>query len=145
MKYISNDELERHWYRYKTEYEPCGQTLERYCWNHKISVKAIENWRRHTKFQNVVAVEVEGIPTPEEITAISNPEPSKEIQEKFVSCKHRQKPEVRESEEKYDEPPVDNNVRILVSIRMSNGFSLLRKGINYPQLKQLVLKLEDLC
>lgn len=31
MNYLNNDELERYWFKYKSEGEPHGMSLERFC------------------------------------------------------------------------------------------------------------------
>ena len=43
MNYMSNDELERYWFQYKAE--PHGTPLETFCEIHRISYKALDNWR----------------------------------------------------------------------------------------------------
>lgn len=45
MSYLSNDELERCYFRYKTESEPHDTTMEQFFEVSKISYKALDIWR----------------------------------------------------------------------------------------------------
>lgn len=67
MHYLSNEELERYWFQYKTEAKIHGTQLEKFCRDNKISYKALDNWRRQTKNRiypvPIVETESKGSPT----------------------------------------------------------------------------------
>lgn len=42
MNYLNNDELERYWFKYKSEGEPHGMSLEKFRQLHQISYKAFD-------------------------------------------------------------------------------------------------------
>ena len=151
MSYLSNEELERWYFRYKTEAEPHGTAMERFCEIHKISYKALDNWRRQTK-NKIVPVMVTGMPDTEfgssdpiqsqDTASLDTPEDAADRcrQLRFQSCRHRMKPEMsHENIAEYISP------RILVTIKASNGLYVSRGNLDYKGLLLLVQKLEGLC
>lgn len=149
MNYLSNDELERYWFQYKAEAEPHGISLEQFCNTHKISWRAMDNWRRQTK-SKVVPVAVEGTPDSAEPVSGSNDSPKdRSSQSRFVSCKHRNTQsghpteKTSDTEEKSDGE--ETATRIMVTIKTTNGLSVFQKNLRYGQLRLLVERLEGLC
>ena len=68
--YLSNEELEQYWFRYKTDSEIHGTSLEKFCEMNRISYKAMDNWRRQTK-NRIYPVEI--IEQPAERPEIQTP------------------------------------------------------------------------
>ena len=58
---ISNSDLEKAWFLYKTEYEPQNISINDFCMRNGIPHREFNKWFRNTHKQ-VVPVEVEGIP-----------------------------------------------------------------------------------
>ena len=58
---ISNSDLEKAWFLYKTEYEPQNISINDFCMRKGIPHRKFNKWFRNTHKQ-VVPVEVEGIP-----------------------------------------------------------------------------------
>ena len=58
---ISNSDLEKAWFLYKTEYEPQNISINDYCMRKGIPHRECNKWFRNTHKQ-VVPVEVEGVP-----------------------------------------------------------------------------------
>ena len=58
---ISNSDLEKAWFLYKTEYEPQNISINDFCMRKGIPHREFNKWFRNTHKQ-VVPVEVEGIP-----------------------------------------------------------------------------------
>lgn len=149
MNYLNNDELERYWFRYKSEAEPHGTSLERFCQIHKISYKALDNWRRQTKCK-IYPVEVYGkdeVPTPVENAATQPAAGQRSLQSKFMSCKHRQGQRTDDNNETKDGEESGNvsSVRVMVNIKATNGLCVFQKNLDYEGLRLLVERLEGLC
>ena len=58
---ISNSDLEKAWFLYKTEYEPQNISINDFCMRKGIPHREFNKWFRNTHKQ-VVPVEVEGVP-----------------------------------------------------------------------------------
>ena len=58
---ISNSDLEKAWFLYKTEYEPQNISINDFCMRKGIPHREFNKWFRNTHKQ-LVPVEVEGIP-----------------------------------------------------------------------------------
>lgn len=149
MNYLSNDELERYWFRYKSEAEPHGTSMERFCQIHKISYKALDNWRRQTK-SKIFPVEVcgqEDSASPQTNNAAAAAVTPKPVQTKFISCKHRQptQPTAYNEPQEEDAPQSKPSVRIMVNLKATNGLSVFQKNLDYAGLRLLVERLEGLC
>lgn len=58
---ISNSDLEKAWFLYKTEYEPQNISINDFCMRKGIPHREFNKWFRNTHKQ-VVPVEIEGVP-----------------------------------------------------------------------------------
>lgn len=147
--YLSNEELERYWFQYKTEAEIHGTPLEKFCRDNRISYKALDNWRRQTKnrIYPVQIIEPEsndgstGEPT-------DNPAKADKKFDRYTSCRHRSK-EPDFQDEECPAPSFrseeDANVRIMVTVKATNGLFVTQRNLDYAGLLNLVEKLEGLC
>lgn len=145
MNYLNNEELERYWFKYKSEGEPHGMSLERFCQLHKISYKALDNWRRQTRCK-IYPVEVYGKEEAsggEAPSACRSETEARQDRAKYVSCRHRH--DMHPTAEKRVEEERDNTVRIMVNIKATNGLSVFQKNLDYEGLRTLVERLEGLC
>ena len=149
MNHLSNDELERYWFKYRTEAFPHGIAMEKFCIMNKISYRALSNWERQMK-NKVEPVEVTGTPAGEppveETVPVMTP----------VARIPRQEPEsamVKKYNERYGnslghEPKKetgDTPVKFMVVINATNGLRLSRKYMDYQSLLRLVQNLEGIC
>lgn len=104
--------FEKLWFRYKTDGEPTGQSIERYCMKMGVPYKQFEKWFCSTR-KEIIPIEIEGVP---ETNPIRSDYPVN-----VTSCQSRPK-------------SVPEN-RILVIVRSSNGFKLQQGGLDYAGLK----------
>lgn len=147
MNYLSNDELEHYWFQYKAEYEPHGISLEQFCNTQKISYRAMDNWSRQIR-SKVVPVEVEGVPSDKSDKKEGEGSERRDSDARYRSCKYRNgqtkstSPTAPRSKEHNEQ---SSSVRILVSIKATNGLSIYQKNLSYEGLKLLVERLEGLC
>ena len=115
----SSEDFEQLFIRYKGEAYPRGESIQAFCHRNNVPYNLFEKWYKDTRHR-VVEVEVNGRP--------SLPEDGKS-------------PELV--------PPSEGNLRkaarILLDLRVSNSLHLRQKNLSYPELKQLVEKLEGLC
>lgn len=149
MNYLNNDDLERYWFKYKSEGEPHGTSLERFCQLHKISYKALDNWRRQTRCR-IYPVEVYGkeeASDGEGPSACPSETEARQDQTKYVSCRHRHDTSQPDGESRTPSDGETNlkPVRIMVNIRATNGLSVFQKNLDYEGLRTLVERLEGLC
>lgn len=118
---ISNTDLEKAWFLYKTEAQPKGMSTNEFCQIKGIPYHEFEKWYKKTH-RTVAPVEIVGKPEqPKE--AISEVTTTKE------SCKAKW----------------SGKGDLLVTIKNRRGLSLSQGGLDYEGLKLLVERLEGLC
>ena len=117
---ISNSDLEKAWFLYKTEYEPQNISINDFCMRKGIPHREFNKWFRNTHKQ-VVPVEVEGVP------GNSEPAPSQSDAAKVSNIMSPRKSGIH------------------VFIHTSDGLQIQKKGLTYQGLLSLVEKLESLC
>lgn len=73
----SDKDFQTFWFRYKTEGEPHGISINSFCINQGVPYKQFYAWfKKHAK-DAVIPVEIEGAPTEEEIDDIeATPQPA---------------------------------------------------------------------
>lgn len=157
--YLSNEELEQYWFRYKTDSEIHGTSLEKFCEINRISYKAMDNWRRQTK-NRIYPVEI--IEQPEERPEIQTPHKEEESltqdQEKqasvksysrYTSCKHRTGPKGPDSAlPSAESSPTQGKAEtpgIMLTLKATNGLYISQRNLDYGGLRRLVEKLEGIC
>lgn len=119
----SSSDFERLFIRYKAEALPEGESIQAFCLKNKVPYNLFHKWYKDTRHQ-IVPVHVEGHPeagshSPTE--APSSPVPERKTDTESVP------------------------VRIMIDIRMTNGMRIQQRNLTYPDLKNLILKLEGLC
>lgn len=122
----SYDDFERLFVRYKLEGVPSGVSIEQFCLSNKVPYNLFSKWYKDTR-KKLLPVQVLGAPCPEaeqKAIASSIPEQKSEVSPRLSS---------------------GTGLRILVDIRMSNGFHISQKNLSYEGLRNLVGKLEGLC
>lgn len=115
---ISNNDFEKAWFLYKTEYEPNNISINDFCIRKGLPYTEFNKWFRKTHKQ-IVPLEVEGGPETSDV--------EHQVAEKPL---HNGKPK---------------NGGIHVFIRTYDGLQIQKKGISYQDLISLVEKLEGLC
>ena len=111
----SNSDFEKLWFLYKTEGEPKGISINSFCVSQGVSYKHFNDWFRKTH-KKIVPVQIDGMPSIDEDSV-------KEVESAMVKEKGH----------------------IMVLIQNREGLQIKKKNITYPELKQLVEKLEGLC
>lgn len=119
----SSSDFERLFIRYKAEAMPEGESIQAFCLKNKVPYNLFHKWYKDTRHQ-IVPVHVEGHPeaesnSPTEVP--SSPVPERKRDTESVS------------------------VRIMIDIRMTNGMRIQQRNLTYPDLKNLIVKLEGLC
>ena len=128
---ISTQQLEAFWERYQREGVPNDLSMQAFCSMHNVPYNCFERHvRQRAKFRNIQTVRITGIPETEEQASDLQTEESPKGQVTPVTPG--------------DDFPEDK-VRILVTIKMSNGFQIHRSNIDYRTLLGLVEKMEALC
>ena len=117
---ISNSDLEKAWFLYKTEYEPQNISINDFCMRKGIPHREFNKWFRNTHKQ-VVPVEVEGIPDN------SEPAPPQSDSAKVSNTKS----------------PMKSGIHVF--IHTSDGLQIQKKGLTCQGLLSRVEKLEGLC
>lgn len=147
--YLSNEELERYWFQYKTEAEIHGTPLEKFCRDNGISYKALDNWRRQTKNKiypvQIIETENDDISTKEPAGNLAKTEKKFD---KYTSCRHRSKDFGNQPYSCQTPPPhmaEDAPVRIMLTVKATNGLFVTQRNLDYAGLLNLVEKLEGLC
>lgn len=115
----SSEDFERLFIRYKGEAYPRGESIQAFCHRNNVPYNLFEKWYKDTRHR-VVEVEVNGRPSSKE-----GGKPSETVLSSQESLR--------------------KEARILLDLRVSNGLHLRQKNLSYPELKQLVEKLEGLC
>ena len=111
----SASDFEKLWFLYKTEGEPKGVSINSFCMNQGVPYNQFNEWFRKTH-KKIVPVQIDGLPSVDEGL-------SKESKAEFVKEKGH----------------------IMVLIQNRDGLQIKKKNLTYPELKQLVEKLEGLC
>ena len=117
---ISNSDLEKAWFLYKTEYEPQNISINDFCMRKGIPFREFNKWFRNTHKQ-VVPLEVEGMP---EGSVVDHPQSDEKKESNTTSSRKS---------------------GIHVFIHTSDGLQIQKKGLTYQGLLSLVEKLEGLC
>lgn len=147
--YLSNEELERYWFQYKTEAEIHGTPLEKFCRDNKISYKALDNWRRQTK-NKIYPVQIIEPEINEDNSLHQSQVTSNQTDRKFdrhTSCRHRSQDTVKDEDKPVRSPKMEESaaIRIMVTIKATNGLYIAQRNLDYTGLLNLVEKLEGLC
>ena len=111
----STTDFEKLLFLYKTEGR--NMTIESFCISNGVNYRAFDKWYRNCH-RDIVPIQI-----------ISKPETEQEHQE----CKHT------------DEQSSTHETLITMTLNFSNGMYIRRKHLTYPELKQLILKVEGLC
>ena len=111
----SNSDFEKVWFLYKTEGEPKGVSINSFCVSQGVPYNQFNDWFRKTH-KKIVPVQIDGL-------LLTSEEPVKE------------------------DAPKDNKEKghIMLIIQSHDGLQIKKKNLSYPELKQLVEKLEGLC
>ena len=117
---ISNSDLEKAWFLYKTEYEPQNISINDFCMRKGIPYREFNKWFRNTHKQ-VVPLEVEGMP---EGSVVDHPQSDEKKESNTTSSRKS---------------------GIHVFIHTSDGLQIQKKDLTYQGLLSLVEKLEGLC
>lgn len=130
---ISNEKMEKLWWQYKNEGVAKNLSMQAFCSMHNVPYNAFEKYlklRRH--FSDVHHITVTDIPEPEDTQT-------------DVATVPTVTPEPKDTAAVSSSSEGPESVRIMISIRMSNGMQIFRKNMDYRQLHSLVEKLEVLC
>lgn len=100
---------------------PRGESLQSFCFRHKVPYNFFHKWYKDTRHQ-LVPVQVEGRPA-----SAFEPDSDSSIPQGVSQV--------------LDSHPL----QIRIDIRMSTGIHIHQKNLSYPGLKALVEKLEVLC
>lgn len=118
----SDKDFQTFWFRYKTEGEPHGISINSFCINQGVPYKQFYAWfKKHAK-DTVIPVEIEGAPAGEEVDDAedsSQPVPKSK--------------------------PKKSKGGILVTIQTLDGLFVKKSGLDYAGMKDLVSRLEGLC
>ncbi|MCQ2058083.1 MAG: hypothetical protein MJY75_07765 [Bacteroidaceae bacterium] len=115
---FKTQDFEKLWYRYKSEGEPNGLSIERYCMMNGVPYRQFEKWFRSTR-QEIVPIQVDGAPEQEPTSALQD--------------------------QPKDNTSQRHSNKILVIVRSTNGFKIQQSGLDYEGLKRFIAKLEGLC
>ncbi len=118
---FSSSDFERLFIRYKAESVPSGESIQDFCFRHKVPYNLFDKWYKDTRHR-LVEVQVSGKP---ESTLV--PPPVVAVPVSAAS----------------DKQPTD--LRILLDLRMNTGLHIHQRNLSYSELKLLVEKLEVLC
>ena len=84
----SDKDFQTFWFRYKTEWEPHGISINSFCINLGVPYKQFYAWfMKHAK-DTVIPVEIEGAPTDEETDDVEVPSASIQAKSKEVEGWH---------------------------------------------------------
>ena len=115
----SSKDFENLFFRYQVEGIPKGESIESFCMRNNVPYNLYFKWYRDTR-KTISPVKIEGKPEEAEQTKTKT-----------------------ETDKKKDVAELP--LRIMVSIRMSNGLKIEKKNLSYQELKTFVEKLEVLC
>lgn len=120
----SDKDFQTFWFRYKTEGEPHGISINSFCVNQGVPYKQFYAWfKKHAK-DTVIPVEIEGMPDNEDED----------------DGKANSKSSVKAKSEK-----TKSKGGILVTIQTLDGLFIKKSGLDYEGLKDLISRLEGLC
>lgn len=120
----SDKDFQTFWFRYKTEGEPHGISINSFCVNQGVPYKQFYAWfKKHAK-DTVIPVEIEGVPDNED------EDDGKTKSKASVNAKS-EKPKSKGG--------------ILVTIQTLDGLFIKKSGLDYEGLKDLISRLEGLC
>ena len=116
----SSSDFERLFIRYKAAAMPEGESIQSFCSRNKVPYNLFHKWYKDTRHQ-IVPVHVEGHPAAESDSPTEAPSsPVLEIKTDTESV----------------------TVRIMIDIRMTNGMRIRQRDLTYPDLRNLISKLE---
>lgn len=115
---FKTQDFEKLWYRYKSEGEPNGLSIERYCMMQGVPYNQFEKWFRSTR-KEIVPIQVDGAPEQDQAP-------------------------IKTGQMRTDIPERPSG-SILVMVRSTNGFKIQQSGLDYEGLKRFIDKLEGLC
>lgn len=118
----SDKDFQTFWFRYKTEGESRGISINSFCINQGVPYKQFYAWfKKHAK-DAVIPVEIERAPTDEEKDDIeATPQPASKPRAKKLKG------------------------GILITIQTMDGLFVKKSGLDYAGMKDLVSRLEGLC
>lgn len=120
----SDKDFQTFWFRYKTEGEPHGISINSFCVNQGVPYKQFYAWfKKHAK-DTVIPVEIEGMPDNEDED----------------DGKTKSKSSAKTKSEK-----TKSKGGILVTIQTLDGLFIKKSGLDYEGLKDLISRLEGLC
>ena len=120
----SDKDFQTFWFRYKTEGEPHGISINSFCVNQGVPYKQFYAWfKKHAK-DTVMPVEIEGMPDNED------EDDGKAKSKASVNAKS-EKPKSKGG--------------ILVTIQTLDGLFIKKSGLYYEGLKDLISRLDGLC
>ena len=118
---ISSTQLEAFYERYQREGVPNDLSMQAFCSMYNVPYNCFERHvRQRAKFSNIQPVRITGIPELED--------PASSLQTKESHVEHTT-PVIS------DDTFPEDNVRIPVTIKMSNGFQIHRSNIDYRTLQ----------
>ena len=128
---ISSTQLEAFYERYQREGVPNDLSMQAFCSMHNVPYNCFERHvRQRAKFRNIQPVRITDIPETEKPDSVKMTEGSHlELTTPFIP----------------DDTFPEDKVRILVTIKMNNGFQIHRSNIDYRTLLGPVEKMEALC
>jgi hypothetical protein len=121
MIMTSSTDFQKLWFLYKTEGSPSGISINDFCLSRGVSYSEFEKWYKKN-MRSVVEVEV--VNAPEVLSRVS---PEKEV---------AQQPEVKHNARR-------GNIHVV--IKTLDGLQVIKGGLDYAGLKNLVERLEGLC
>lgn len=120
----SDKDFQTFWFRYKTEGEPHGISINSFCVNQGVPYKQFYAWfKKHAK-DTVIPVEIEGMPD-------NKDEDDGKTKSKVSVNVKSEKPKSKGG--------------ILVTIQTLDGLFIKKSGLDYEGLKDLISRLEGLC
>lgn len=128
----SNEELERFYFEYQTEWMPRGMSIPVYCSRNNVPYKVLDEFIRQLS-RKVVEVQIDGKPEEDQSermpSAVVSPEPRGVRLPQGAGRAERK----------------TGAGRISFVIRFGDGTEVSRRGLDYVGLRMLVEKLEVLC
>lgn len=130
---ISNKDMEKLWLRYQREGVARNLSLQAFCSMNNVPYNSFEKYLKTRRgMSDVYEIQVTDIPAESSANSTETPKASD-------ASANMAKPEPKPSQKQ------DRGLRILVSIKMTNGISITQGNLDYLGLRGLVEKLEVLC
>lgn len=155
---LTNTQMENLWWKYKTEGIAKNLSLQAFCSIHDVPYNQFEKFLKLRKdLSEVHKVNITDIPDVTEGDEVtSNRQSSGQRPEtgqadapagREVRVSFRRQQDTAAGNISVNEatPQTGSPVRIMVSIRMTNGTQISKRNMDYPGLRSLVEKLEALC